>query len=297
MTICAIIVTYQASPEIAARLRQILSQVDRLHIVDNGSPEARAALQEFAAGEPERVKLTLNNENIGLAAAQNMGIRQAFSDHFQWVLLLDDDSEPAPDMVEKLLAVGKRDKTLGIIAPRVVDRNTGKPVRYLVPRNLIGFTRRLVREGEIFEGAVVVIASGSLIRMEVFRAIGLMNEDMFIDYIDYDFALRARGKKFGIAVVGDARLDHAVGKKRAHGPIITSNHNARRRYTIFRNRFFILRRYSKQYPCLVLHEWLATLWDVLRIMLLEDDKNAKTRAAMRGLWQGLTEPLPPHMLR
>lgn len=51
---------------------------------------------------PEVVFLP-QSHNIGFAAINNLGIRRALADGVQWVLLLNNDTVCAPDMLEKLL--------------------------------------------------------------------------------------------------------------------------------------------------------------------------------------------------
>lgn len=80
-----------------------MPQVLAVVIVDNGS------LCDLAAWNSQRglraVELRLLGENRGIAAAQNVGIRWALDrDDVGFVLLMDQDSIPAPDMVAQLQA-------------------------------------------------------------------------------------------------------------------------------------------------------------------------------------------------
>jgi rhamnosyltransferase len=239
--------------------------------------------------------MTFNPDNVGLATAQNQGIRQALVEGFAWILLMDDDSYPEPDMVGQLLAMyaALSDPALGILAPRLMEQNVSAPVRYLLPRGRFGCSRRALVSGQRLLDVAMVIASGSLIRAELFTHIGLMADDLFIDYVDFDFCLRARQHGYGIAVCGDAVLRHRQGHKRQSlAGIVTQNHSPLRRYFIFRNRMFLLRRYGMRFPFLLAHESLAYGWDMLRIVLLETQKVAKLTSALRGFMHGLTQPLP-----
>lgn len=296
--VAAVIVTYCSGERIAQALPAVLAQVERVYIVDNGSDAATVeAVRRIAADHTESVRALLNATNLGLAAAQNQFIKQALADGFEWILLLDDDSVPADGMVQKMLSAWAGDAQIGILAPRIMEQNTPRAFRCLSPIwRGFGFTRHEVRLDEHWKNVAVVIASGSLIRADVFRKIGLMAEGFFIDYIDYEFCLRARAHGFGILVAGNAALLHRQGNKALHSVggvgVVAAHYNALRRYYIFRNRLFVLRRFGQQFPFLIPHETLAYAWDIFRIVMFEQEKLVKLRAALRGIKDGLLQPVP-----
>lgn len=295
MRIAGIMVTFGCGAQAELAVDAALSQVETLYLADNGADApTRQALQRAQVRHGGRLQLTLNPKNLGLAAAQNQCLRRALEDGAEWLLLLDDDSRPEGPMAHQLLAVAE--PWSGIVAPRVIDRMTNRPARYITPLGRFAFRRREVAEGGMLREAAIVISSGSLVRAEVPRSIGGMSEELFIDYVDYDFCLRAKAAGFRILVSGNACLWHRLGFKRDHQAlgmrVTTSNHAAPRRYTIFRNRMFILRRYGRRYPFLIAHESLAYFWDVARILVLENEKAAKLRSAARGFYDGCRLPLP-----
>lgn len=298
--VAAIVVTYHCGKHIAQALAALLTQVQNVYIIDNHSgPEAIGILKHCAAQYPDRIRLTLNDDNLGIAAAQNQGIRQALADGCEWVLLMDDDSVPAPGMVGKMLAAWQQhgDARVGIVAPLFKEQNVEAPARYLVPRwGGLGFTRQILKEGETLHDVAMVIASGSLIRAEIFSETGLMAEGFFIDGVDHEFCLRARQRGYGILVTGNAVLHHRQGDKRRRHvlglPVVTANYSAARRYYIFRNRLFLLRRYARQFPFLLPYVIATSAWDVVRILAAEPDKAGRLKAALRGLAHGLLRAVP-----
>jgi rhamnosyltransferase len=297
--ICAVIVTYKCDERITELLTSLLMQVQCVHIIDNGSEAAVLdRLLELAAENPDGICLTLNTSNLGIAAAQNQGIRQALATAFDWILLLDDDSLPEANMVQTMLRAWQQqnDAGIGILAPCLIEQNVSVASRHLVPWCNIGFKRKPVNQGEYLLDAITVIASGSLIRADVFRSAGLMTEGYFIDYVDHEFCLRARMHGFRIMVVGNTVLRHHQGNKRLNHilclTIITQNYSPERYQYIFRNRLFFLRRYGGAFPFLIAHETMAYAWDMLRIIGCETDKSEKLWAAFRGLSDGMIWPIP-----
>jgi GT2 family glycosyltransferase len=208
--VCAVIVTYYTKEPLGPVLAALQGQVGRVIIVDNGSGGRHiGALHTLAEQFPGFVGLIFNPENVGLAAAQNQGIRAALTDGYDWVLLLDDDSMPAATMVPAMLATLQQqtDVPVGILAPRILEQNVATVTRYLVvPRGTKRMIRKPVAAGEVADYVATVIASGSMIHRDVFARVGLMRAGFFIDYIDHDFCLRARAAGITIRVVGNAEL-------------------------------------------------------------------------------------------
>jgi rhamnosyltransferase len=90
--------------------------------------------------------------------------------------------------------------------------------------------------------ATFVIASGCLIRTEVLKEVGLMNGQLFIDYIDVEWSLRAKHFGFNVFITSRAKMAHTIGDNRVNilGRTI-SIHNPLRRYYLIRNSFYLLR--------------------------------------------------------
>jgi rhamnosyltransferase len=78
-------------------------QVDKIWLVDNASSHSLAA---WVSGLPWAGKLELDQmlANLGLGAAQNAGIQLARAAGASDLLIHDQDREPMPGMVDRLLA-------------------------------------------------------------------------------------------------------------------------------------------------------------------------------------------------
>src|SRR5688572_27491997 len=100
--VCVVVVTYQAQQ---LRLEQLLGllrgTVRHVVVVDNGSPALDKA--QLVSSHPWLSFKTLPY-NQGIAAAQNEGIRLAAGTGAAYVVLLDQDSRPRPDMLARLLS-------------------------------------------------------------------------------------------------------------------------------------------------------------------------------------------------
>jgi len=101
--------------------------VDELLIVDNGSSAAAVEALRAQAQALGCALLALGT-NLGIAAAQNRGIAWARERGASHVLLLDQDSVPASDMVARLLqaleGATRAGQRVAAVGPRLVDRRS-----------------------------------------------------------------------------------------------------------------------------------------------------------------------------
>jgi rhamnosyltransferase len=232
------------------QLRQLhdclLSQVDILWFVDN-TPGSGG--DEFLPqpGQPAwNVRYRGLGENVGIAAAQNLGIREAVACGCDHVLLLDQDSLLPIDTVRKLLEAerilldGK--VKVAAVGPLFVDHKTGLPGKSHHHRWFRLHKRFVDQKAQVPEETDWLIASGSLVRSCVFTQVGPMREELFIDAVDMEWGLRARSLGFKSFIVPSAQISHSVGDSffRLMGVSVIL-HSDVRNYYISRNWVYLLR--------------------------------------------------------
>jgi len=215
--IAAIVVLYYPDKLALERLQSSLAgQVDTIFMIDNtpGSSLPKPdCIGEFASYIPLGM-------NKGIAEAQNIGIGLSIKEQNSHVLLLDQDSSASPDMVRKLLAAEssllEKGENVAAMTPQIIDEQTGaRPaaVRY----RAIGLlsAKKIYRDcnTKVPEQTDNFIASGSLIRIEVLQILGMMRSDLFIDYVDTEWAMRAHVAGFRSFCVPNATLKHNLGDR------------------------------------------------------------------------------------
>ncbi len=293
-TIAAVVVSHDPPRAFTENIAAVLPHVQFAVIVDNGSSaETQAMLASLAANNSDKLDVILNRDNRGLAAAQNQGIAHVLKRNAEWTLLLDDDSLPAPEMTQQLQQAyldHAAKERIALLSPAIRDTNTGRVARYVLPRFGPFFARKSFGEQKILE-PFAVIASGSLIKTSVLREMGTFREEFFIDYVDTEFCLRLISRGWKIVAVRQAILNHQLGAKTAHRflcfTLIASNHSPERRFTIYRNRVAVWKRYLFRTPGYICYDVLAAFWDLFRILLLEQRKTEKLGAALKGLAIGI----------
>jgi rhamnosyltransferase len=280
-TICAVVVTYFPDPEFFDRIRRIVPQVPQTVIVDNGS-SASCVEQLNLIADSSPVHLILNSCNVGLASALNAGILWAASHGFQWALTLDQDTTVAPDMVETLAALVDcypSTNRLAVVGSNYRNKVHGALFRPVLRPN--GFPGREMPS---------VVTSGSLISIDVFRAIGGFRDDFFIDCVDHEYCLRARARGFHVFLTSKPVMDHGVGHGTVHRflwrNVNTSNHSPLRRYFTFRNMVILTRSYFATEPGWILYSLWGLTKLVVLICLFETDRIKKLKFILRGCLDG-----------
>jgi rhamnosyltransferase len=249
-TVCAqigaAIVLYQPDVGLLNRLlRSLEGQVSEVFVVDN-TPGSSPAFSSFFTKYPLNIRYIPLGENRGIAEAQNVAIRQSREAGCSHVLLLDQDSALSPGMVAELLRAERELTCRGVrvaaVGPLFIDEKTGEASRAI--RH--GYLR--VRKVRIDRYAVdpmesdYLIASGALIRTCVFDAVGIMRDDLFIDWVDIEWGLRARVREYQSYIVPKAVMAHSIGDRtvRVLGKDINLHSNIRHYYLV-RNAAYLLR--------------------------------------------------------
>lgn len=259
-SVCAVAVTFRPDGQLLTALATaIRPQIDALVIVDNASdPDSLAA-----AVESEAVTAVLRQPaNIGLAAAQNLGIAWAREHGHTHVLLLDQDSFPAADMVAALLTalseLTRAGRRVAAVGPTFFDPREGTDAPFV--RVAFPVSEKLTPAGQPYVRCDFLIASGVLIPLAVIADAGAMRADLFIDNVDLEWSFRVRSLGYELYGVSAARLKHQLGDDRktilggAHRFV---THSPARLYYIMRNRTLLYRLPATP------RVWIAQ--DVLRI--------------------------------
>ena len=272
--ICAVIVTWFPDSEFLTRLDTVMQQADRIIVVDNASTgDTLLMLCQLSS----TVTLISNTVNLGVASAFNIGVKHAQALGFQWVLLLDQDSRLAADMLASMrceLALLPT-QSVAVLGAKFIDPRRQPHVSASQQHGV--------------KAVDWVISSGSLIAVSVWQTLHGFREDFFIDFVDTEYCLRAQRLGYQILQTQAALMRHCVGEHSAHHILghrtVTSNHSADRRYYITRN-FMVMLHESDQHPYggWIVRGIYASFKSIRRIVLYERDKRRKLAAIFQG-WQ------------
>lgn len=295
-TVCAVIVTYNPSIEILlSQYDSLVGQSDYNIYVDNGS-DANGDLSNFFSSISDRPNhfIIKNKTNKGLGYAQNQGIKLALSLSVSHILLLDHDSVLYSKCLSELLGCEMSLRLLGLkvgaIGTTYVNKKSGEI--YPITKYIGPFIQRRIPTNKPIE-ATFLIASGCLINVAVLNDVGLMNEDLFVDYIDVDWSIRARVLGYRLFATPRAKMNHQIGDVRISilGRRI-SLHSPIRRYYLIRNSFFMIR--NKNVPLgYKLREFSFNILRFLIFFILSDDRQKYWEYTKKGIADGLNGILGP----
>ncbi|CZV62296.1 rhamnosyltransferase [Enterobacter cloacae] len=234
--ISSVTVTYNPDLDcFKAQLQSLQQQLDHCVIVDNGSKNIAGIEILCQLFQYDLIKLDTNR---GLSCAQNIGIENAISRGADYLLLLDQDSVLGTNFISAMSKVYTH-YNVGILGPSFYDPHTNE---FYWGTNYIGpFIKRTPIQ-EITD-VTYVIASGSFFSSDVYKKVGKMEEALFVDYIDVEWALRAKKVGYRVAMTNQASMAHTIGDSRLNllGRKI-SVHSPMRRYFLVRNSFFMIRK-------------------------------------------------------
>ena len=208
--------TYQPNfTVLLTTIQSLINQVSNVYLVDNTQGGAcdviESVLSELYCSE--LVTTLVYRENLGLARAQNDGIKLAIRDKCDFIMLSDQDTKYPSDCVETLIGGFTALQDSGIrvaaLAPAFINSLTPKIKPYFLRCKGIFNKRIFVTSGLV--DATQVIASGQLMPAAVFSDVGFMDEQLFIDWVDTEWCWRARSKGWKIYGCADVVISHTLG--------------------------------------------------------------------------------------
>lgn len=287
--VCAVLVTYHPDPNVLADVIAALdSQTDGIIVIDNTEESHNGMVKSLS-----HVSIISFGENRGVAAAQNAGIRWARERGFQYVLLMDQDSVPAHDMVFQLIRgkqmLEEEGKPVAAVGPRCYNSGNNTHEPFVVRRNH-WFKRVLCETTSDYFAVEYLISSGCLIALKTLNIVGEMDEALFIDHIDVEWGFRAKSKGLKCFVVCTATLKHHLGdviKKK----ILSLNrkiirHSPERYYYQYRNAILVFKRPYVSLSWVIYHTFRQLFPRFLIQILLISPRRANFMMMVTGLYHG-----------
>jgi rhamnosyltransferase len=292
---CAVVITYHPTENIFENLQAIVAVCGQVLVIDNGSVRTLTDRIARVTG----VVLMALGKNAGVATGLNKGGIWALERGFSWMIVFDQDSQPAAGFATALWAAHERNPQAAVIGPRIIEANEEERAYRWVRRNPRWpgiFQRVTCDKGDLSE-VTMVISSGSLIELETWTRLGGFDEGLFIDYVDTDYCLKVIRSGRRVAVAADASLRHHLGKRstgRVLGKDLRPMHHASlRHYYMARNRVHLWHRHALAFPHWALFDLSFAAYNTLRVLAFEANKVIKLKALVLGIWDGLAGRFGP----
>ncbi len=210
-------------PSLVQALKAQTYQVEQTVGVDTGSRDRSGAVLAELIGQDAVFGM---NRSTGYGEAVAVALRHATrrrsgmtdpgATRVEWIWLLHDDCEPAPDALEKLLRAASRDRSVVVLGPKVLDGQDRRTLREVgVSIDRAGRRVTGIDPGEIDQGqhdhkrAVLAVGSaGMLVRRDVWERLGGFDPALRFFRDDVDFCWRVQAAGLRVQVVTDAILYH-----------------------------------------------------------------------------------------
>lgn len=230
----AVLVAYNPQAnELALAVERLKKQTDIVIVCNNSDYDVKF--------DDEKVKVFNFRDNLGIAAAQSIGMKWAFKNGADFILQMDQDSLPDEKLVDNLLKchieLTRRGYKVGLVGPQDFDKETKE------------LNKARLKKGKYIEDTNYVsleqtLSSGSLISKKIYELVGGMDDSLFIDAVDSEYCWRIRNNGFIVIKNNDAMLAHKLGdgKKKILGFLYVGVPSPIRHYYQVRNTILLFRR-------------------------------------------------------
>ncbi len=269
LKIAGAVILYNPLPNFVGNILRYLADIDRLYVIDNSELNFDNHASELSIFP--KIVFIANKSNLGMARALNIAADQAIKDGYDFLLTMDQDSDVTPGMIKSMLdCLESRDPSrIGILSPVQVYTTYKKTLT-----------------DNPCEEVLTTMTSGNLLNLKAYRATGPFLDKLFIDYVDHEYCMRLKTNGFKIVQANKAVLKHPLGSITEYRLLwkrfALGNHPPLRRYYITRNKFYLYDHYKKQFPDYFRPFFKYLVYEILTILLYENDKADKLRMIVKG---------------
>lgn len=183
-------------------------------VLDNASHDDTP--QRVRAAFPA-VTVIENGANLGFAAGNNVGLRYALAQGYDYALLLNNDTEVAPDFLRLLVAAAEADPQLGAVGPLIYYH--AAPTRVWSAGGSVDWRRGICSMagesedvGQYTQAHDVDFVTGCalLLRRAALERVGLLDERFFMYFEESEWCVRAARAGWRSHIVPQAKVWHKI---------------------------------------------------------------------------------------
>ncbi|GAB3021243.1 glycosyltransferase family 2 protein [Spirosoma pulveris] len=238
----SIITVNYDQPEVTGQLLKSLEQIDypntEVFVVDNGSPNRGV---DSLTSEFPGVHFIKSKKNLGFAGGNNLAIGHCKG---KYLLFLNNDTEVAPDFLQPLVDCLETQPKAGMASPKIKFFHEENLIQYAGSGKMNPYTgrsffvgNRQVDQGQfdITQPTPFIHGAAMLISREVVQTSGLMNDEFFLYYEEFDWCARAQRDGFTTWYVAESVVWHKES-------VSTGKYSPLKLYYLTRNRLYFMRR-------------------------------------------------------
>ena len=277
----AVIISYRPTSAFINNIYKLVRQFPFVILVDN-TPIAFLDhnLMNFSY---DNLYIIKNGKNVGVAKALNQGIGYAEKLGAEWVVTFDQDTVISNVFLQEILHECKKElecEDIGVIGVNYLNENN-QQLGLQLP------SHPPLRE------LTDVITSGCITSIKGFKAIGGFQNELFIDMVDCEYCFRLRKNGYRVLIYTKHLMSHSLGNLEVitilGRNINLFNHSPFRRYFIFRNTIYMLKKYflfdTKWCLRVIIFNYLPKLF--IKACLLEKRKKENFKWIIKGIRDGI----------
>lgn len=222
----------------------------KIIVVDNASSDD--SVLKISSNYPD-VDIFVNSKNLGFTGGNNVGIKIAIKENYDFIMLLNNDTIVEKSFLEPL--VDAFNANVGAVQPLILNYpdnetiwNNGGKIDNFFGRFITVDKNKSLKSIDKFHNKKTQWISGCcfMIKSSLVSKIGLLDEEFFVYFEDVDWSIKISDLKLELIVVQKSRIFHHEGaswnskKKSFQGYVSPYTH-----YLNVRNHIFILRKHFK----------------------------------------------------
>jgi GT2 family glycosyltransferase len=266
-------------------LNQITYKNIEVFVVDNASTEIPNILKV----KYPFIHLIISDVNVGFAAGNNLGIRQAKG---KYLFLLNNDTEVDPGFLEPIVSLMEGNENIGVASSKLLYYSKPDTIQYAGHKGINLYTGRGFVEGYLEKDSIkyttsyqTELAHGAamMISRKALEKIGLMAELFFLYYEEIDFCERIKQAGFQIWYCGHSVVFHKESMS-------TGKSSPLKTYYLTRNRLIYSRRNTKgfqHFACILFFVVVSFPKGVLNLFFKQEFTLLK--AFVRGVFWNLKQ--------
>jgi hypothetical protein len=184
-----------------------------------------------------------NQKNLGFTGANNIGIEYAIKNDFEYVMLINNDTEVEKNFINPLIEVLEKNQNFGAAQPLILNYYNRNKVwsagGFL--NKFFGYTYVIKSPEGIKKNIDWITGCCFFLRTDVIKKIGLLDEKFFAYYEDVDWSIRIKNAGYDLAFVKSSVVYHH-GSKSSKNESNEGTLSPFVHYLNIRNHIFLLRK-------------------------------------------------------
>lgn len=231
--------------------------------------------------------------NFGFAGGNNVAIKKAYEQGYQYYWLLNNDTTIEPDALSTLVNVIDNDHNIGIVGSKIYFAGTdllwfagGNVNVYTGATNHIGIKEQDRGQYDEQQEVSYIVGCSLLFRRELIDRAGYLEEDYFLYYEDTDWSIRARKHGWKVVYVPESIVHHKVSSSQKSSEVSPYS-----TYYLVRNAYLMVCKTQNKLarPVAIFQLFLNIVKHHIRIFFRwQDNKMVRSGLILKGAIHGLT---------